>query len=136
MSPRSKVDQLIVIDKMTQSMVVTLARIKSPKLLEHGDGSEKLPATMIREAYHWLHDIYNGVFADVKKVRLSLTEEVWERYENWGVDDMRETVVLNAVQLILKKQMAVRRRPDFFKKGKVKDALKGTASTNDNKHSD
>ena len=58
-------------------------------------------------------------------IRKLLKEETWDRYERWGgFDEHREVILLNERFAVLKKAMAMSRRPDIFKKTKVEKWLR------------
>jgi hypothetical protein len=54
-----------------------------------------------------------------------LPEEIWNRYAAWGdFEDHRESILLKSALRKLYKAVVNNHRPDFFKKGRFKHALK------------
>jgi len=85
----------------------------------------ELPVTMIREAFHWVEELFQCEFHGYQKVRKLCTEEIWTRYLAWeDFADHREVVLLKKAAFLLRQKVVSRKRPDFFKKGKVAAALK------------
>ena len=82
-----------------------------------------LPATFIREGFHWLDDLFNTIYADVVAIRRLLPEEHWDRHEAWGEEDLREVIMLKNALILLRKAWISQKRPAFFKKVGMKDEL-------------
>ena len=110
------------IEEMTDAL--KYAKIKEGHLAI-SEKALQLPVTMIREACHWIENLFQCEFHGYKKVRKLCTEEIWERYLSWeDFADHREVVLLRKAIFLLRKAVVSRQRPDFFKKGKVDAALK------------
>lgn len=89
------------------------------------DDAKQLPVSMIREAFHWVLSLFECEYYGYKKMRDLCTEEIWERYLKWeGCEDFREVILLRKATHTFRQQVISRKRPNFFKKGKVKIALK------------
>jgi len=86
---------------------------------------ERLPMSMVRDAWNWLKVIHNINLAEITKVRSLLNEDLWEKYENWGgFDDLREVQMMNEALVRLKKKVTNNDRPNFFKKTTVRDIIR------------
>lgn len=78
---------------------------------------EMLPMSWIREAWHWIDRIRVNELRDIGKVRSLLSEDLWDKYENWGgYEDLREMCMLTKVLKAFKKEVITNGRPQFFKK--------------------
>lgn len=125
-TPATAVELIEEMRKLIDSMQVVFneAGIKEdyinlPELVEHFD------LNIIQNAYTWITSIYNGVFREVKGIKILLPEEMWERYRAWGgFGDHREVVLLNAALQKFRKEVVTVHRPDLFKKTKTASIIK------------
>lgn len=92
-----------------------------------------LPATFIREGYHWLQNLYDTLYADVVAIRRLLPKEHWERHEAWGEEDLREIIMLKNALIVLRKAWISQKRPAFFKKVGMKNELQRASKKGSNK---
>ena len=75
--------------------------------------------TFIRPAHSWIRDIYTGPYILALKVRRMCSEEVWEGYRTMnglGTEDFTEVILMNKRLAELRKAVASKSRPDFFKR--------------------
>lgn len=85
---------------------------------------EKSTLDYIQPAYKWLKDIYDAEFAEYKKYRAQVTEDVWDSYAILPGNDLPEYTRMKAI-ITRFKQLYGRNRPQLFKKGTYKECLKG-----------
>lgn len=108
-----------------ESMILKSGSKKPITLGGTEEALQDVPMEHVREGYNWLKSIYETEFKSVIAIRKLLSEETWDRYESWGgFDEHREVVLLNERFAVLKKAMAMSRRPDIFKKTKVEKWLR------------
>jgi len=86
---------------------------------------QNVPNVLVIKAYKWMLEISKNEYNDALKVWKLLPPVVWFRYfampEDYNAHP--EVILLKARRRLLAKALKVRDRPDFFKKGKIKDAL-------------
>ena len=119
-------EYLSEIEKMSSEMGTCLQHIKGNKdYLSVPEGVEHLNDKWVEDAFNWLTTIYNGVYQDWLEVRKLLSEEQWKRYELWGgFERHREVKMLKKESIKVRTAIISRKRPNFFKKGKVNAAVK------------
>lgn len=122
---RSKLDLIEAIKAIESEMKWMLDKIcVKPEHLTLHEEVESLPMDMLREGYKWLQGIYETKYVAWSKIRKSIPEDQWKRYELWGDgDDFQESILLKNVGVRLRELLVGRDRPDLFKKTKVKLAL-------------
>lgn len=123
--------KVTMIEEMTtilSAMKVLLdkAGVAADKLLIP-EGSAELRADFIRPGYKWLKYVYENEFAAANKVYKLLKPHQWEAYDLMLLMDstpLPEVKRLEKVLRTLKSKVSNNKKPDFFKKGKMKNAIK------------
>lgn len=125
-----KIELISAMSSMLFQMKPMILKSGFAKTIELGgdhDDLEEVHMDHVREGYKWLLAIYEDKYKAVMKIRKLLPEETWDRYERWGdFDEHREVVLLRERLAVLKKAMAMSKRPDIFKKTKVEKWLRVT----------
>jgi hypothetical protein len=89
------------------------------------DDSEILYAAFIKEGYDWLEHIYSILWKAAYNIKKLLPNELWERYKTWeDFDNHREVKLLKQALVHLSKAVRSHKKPDFFKKGRVRVEIK------------
>jgi hypothetical protein len=92
--------------------------IKAEQLLVPEDATD-LRADFIRPAHHWLVEVYDTEYAEVRRIKAMQPDAMWARYKNWGgFEEYREVLLLKDALSALRSKIVSRKRPDFYKKSK------------------
>ena len=115
----------VLLDQMRPHLLKSKVPEKYTRLFYTQEDLEKLPVTIIRDAYNWLEKILGAEWREYSCIRRLLPEMAWEMYEAMGdFEDHREVKLLRLAQKNLRSIFISRERPTLFKKGKVVDELK------------
>lgn len=99
------------------------------------ESCELLPMDWVRDGYKWLQSIYDNQVLKWKRIRKSVSEEQWARYENWGdMDDFQEAISMKERNVDLRRALVSRLRPTMFMKTKVDKELKRIKHGNKRQH--
>ena len=110
--------------QMMATMIAEDVAIK-PDYLSLPEEAAKLKMPMIRAGWKWLTAIYDDEYAEVRRLKSLLPDEIWARYKSWGgFEDHREVVLLKEALVALRKRLISREKPDIFKKSKCEKAIK------------
>lgn len=121
--------KLMLLTEMTDIISSMRTILTEAKVLETSlavpIGSELIPMNVVRKANKWIKHIQDTEFKAVQKVKALIPEEQWEGYKLFGgFDDHREVKMLREAQMVLRKAVTTRSRPDFFKKGYINGLIK------------
>lgn len=108
---------------MLEEMRPTLERAKLSEKFQIFGQCDKLPGYVMEDALTWITAIYNGTYAECRRIRNMQPESLWAKYETWG-DEFAEhrECVLYAERLVLFKH-ACRNRPLIFRHNKCLGAM-------------
>ncbi len=87
---------------------------------------EKRTVPQLKEGHKWLQERLPAI-EEYRKVRILLSDEIWEAYKHMDCEDFREVIMLNAAITKIKK--AFIGRPVLFRKAKDAGKCKTSGST-------
>lgn len=104
-----KMQWLMDICKVQMTIPEDLSKVKSAHLVE---------------AIDWLTEVYDE-YLPAARVRRSVTEEMWKRYEMAGINDLQEILLWETKSVAFRKKVRSALRPPLFIKSKHKTILTG-----------
>ena len=122
-----KADMLAEINSVLLVGKDHLTRIKAPKIFLDPPTEDwaKMPYAMISKAHAWFRRTMLDKYQKYLKVWALCKPEIWARmFAIGGFDDHAEAKLLTAAGVALRRALNKPDRPDFFKKGKVRDEVK------------
>ena len=125
-SSLSRREMILEITKLIEEMsgLFPEAKIKED-YLSIDPAAVNFSKEIILEAFNWVREVHGDQFQKVKRVKMLLSDEMWERYKAWeDFSDHREVVLLNEGLQNLRKAIVTSSRPDLFKSTKVKSLIK------------